>query len=309
MKILIIGAGAIGGLYAGKLSQAKAEVSVICRSDYEKVKQGGIKIESIWGDFQFMPKNVYKNSGEIKEKFDFVIVATKVLPEISLKDLISPALDNKSSIALIQNGIFIEKEVTKIFPNHHLVSVIAFVASEKTAAGLIKHTDNGKLTFGEYNHANPSKTKALIDLFTEASVPCFTSDDIQFERWKKLVWNASFNPISVLAGGIDTKQMLDNPNLTKLVKNVMLEVALLAKAQGYEIAEKFLDETILATKSRVTASRSSMLIDFEAKRSMEVEAILGNTLRFAEEKSVAIPYISTLYALLSEINKSVLLKK
>jgi 2-dehydropantoate 2-reductase len=300
MKILIIGAGAIGGLYAGKLSQAGAEVSVICRSDYEKVKRDGIRVESIWGDFKFIPKNVYANSSEVKEKFDFVIVTTKVLPEISLKELISPALDSNSSIALIQNGIFIEKEVAKIFPNSHLASIIAFVATEKTAAGLIKHTDNGKLTFGEYSHANPSKTKALIDLFSSSKVPCFLAEDIQLERWKKLLWNASFNPISVLAGGLDTKEMLDNPQITDLIKNVMCEVALLAKTQGYEISEELIDKTIQDTKNRAIPARSSMLIDFEAKKPLEFEAILGNALRFAKEKHVTTPYISTLYALISD---------
>ncbi len=298
MKILIVGTGAIGGFYAGQLRRAGADVAVLARGDYEKIKHDGINIESIWGDFNFHPRVVYGDAKDIKEKFDFVIVTTKVLPEISWLDLIAPALDSHSSIALIQNGIFIEKAVAEVFPQNHLVSVIAFIASERLASGLIKHDNDGKLTFGEYQNSNPQKTQKLIDLFAKAQVPCFSVNDIQFERWKKLVWNASFNPISVLAGALDTKKILDNPHLKNLVKNVMLEVALLAKAQGYDIPLEFIEKNINDTEARKVPSRSSMLIDFEAGRAMEVEAILGNAVRFAQKNKLQIPHMETLYALI-----------
>jgi 2-dehydropantoate 2-reductase len=299
MKILIVGTGAIGGFYAGKLHQAGVEISILARGDYAKIKADGIKIESIWGDFNFKPKNIYKNIDECQEKFDFVIVTTKVLPEISLKNLIAPALDDNSSIVLIQNGIFIEEAVIKDFPNHHLISVIAFIASERMASGVIKHSDSGKLTFGEYHKPNPNKTAILINLFEKSKVPCFLVADIQFERWKKLIWNAAFNPISVVAGRLDSKEILDNLLLKNLVRNVMLEVKTLAKAQGYEIELDFIEKTISDTHARATPSRTSTLIDFEAGKPLEIEAILGNSLRFAQTKSLNVPYMEALYALIS----------
>ncbi len=299
MKILIVGTGAIGGFYAGMLFKAGSEISILAKSDFEKIKKDGIAIESIWGDFKFMPKNIYRNISECKEKFDFIIIATKVLPEISLQSLIGQVVDEKTSIVLIQNGIFIEDDVVKIFPNNHLLSVIAFIASERVASGLIKHSDSGKLTFGEYHLPDLNKTKSLIALFEKSNVPCFLVEDIQFERWKKLVWNAAFNPISVVAGGLDSKEILDNPYLEKLVKNVMMEVVLLAKLQNYEISKEFVEKTISDTKNRKIPSRTSMLIDFEAGNKMEFEAILGNALRFAKLKMVEVPYIETLYALIS----------
>ena len=299
MKILIVGSGAIGGFYAGQLHKAGAEISILARSDYEKIKQDGINIESIWGDFNFRPQNIYDDILKAKEKFDFVILTTKVLPEINLKKLIGPAIDKYTSIALIQNGIFIEDEVVKNFPNNHIVSVIAFIASERVSSGFIKHTDSGKLTFGEFNLPNQNKTHALIELFQKNRVPCFTVDDIQYERWKKLVWNASFNPISVVAGQLDSKQILDNILLKNLIKSVMMEVIFLAKLDGYEISEEFVDKTISDTHSRKTPSRTSTLIDFQAGKPLEFEAILGNAIRFAKEKSVKVPYMETLYALIS----------
>ena len=301
-KILVIGTGAIGGLYAGKLSQAGAEVSVVCRSDYKQVKENGLMIKSYWGDFNFKPKQVLREVSEFKGEADFIIIATKALPEISLPTLIKPALHQNTSIAIIQNGIFIENDLACAFPKHHLLSIIAFVGIRKEQPALVEHDAEGRLTIGEYQNSNSAKTKILFDLLEKAGVPCVISSDIQLDRFKKLLWNASFNPISVVAGGLDTKQILDDLELKKLVKNVMREVALLAKAQGYEIAEEIMDQTIAATYARKVPAITSMLLDFRAKRTMEIEAILGNSLRFAKEKSVKVPLISELYTKVCELN-------
>jgi len=294
-KILVIGTGAIGSFYAGKLWQSGAEVSVVCRSDYEKVKQDGINVKSYLGDFNFKPHQVLREAKEFKDVADFVIVATKVLPEISVPDLIAPVVTSSTSIALIQNGIFIENDLARAFPNNHLISIIAFVGLRKEAPALVEHDSEGRLIIGEYQNFNQKKTAELFDLWHKAGVPCILSNDIQHDRWKKLLWNASFNPISVVAGGLDTKQILDDVKLKNLVRNIMLEVVLLAKAQGYEISEDLIDQTIDVTHKRQVPAITSMLLDFRAKRKMEVEAILGNSLRFAKEKSINLPLLSELY--------------
>lgn len=301
-KILAIGVGAIGSLYAGKLAQAGAEVSVVCRSDYEQVKRDGITVKSYWGDFNFKPQQVLRDVAEFSGEADFILIATKALPEISLPDLIRPVLTPRTSIAIIQNGIFIENDLAKAFPNHHLLSIIAFVGIRKEKPALVEHDAEGRLTIGEFQNPHPQKTQELIELWQKAGVPCVLSNDIQLDRWKKLLWNASFNPISVAAGGLDTKQILDDPQLKDLVKNVMREVALLAKSQGYEISEEIMDQTIATTYARKVPAITSMLLDFRAKRKMEIEAILGNSLKFAKEKSLNLPLMSDLYQQIVKLN-------
>lgn len=304
MKILVIGTGAIGGLYAAKLSQAGAEVSVVCRSDYEQVKRGGMQIKSLWGDFNFKPHQVLQSAEEFKDKADFILIATKALPEISLPDLIRPVLTSETSIALIQNGIFIEKDLAQAFPNHHLLSIIAFVAVKKEQPALVEHDDNGKLIIGEYQNSNSQKTRKIFELWQKSGVPCVLSEDIQLDRWKKLLWNASFNPISVLAGELDTKQILNDPEIRFWVRDAMLEVQLLAKAEGYEISDDLIEETIDATAARKNPALTSMLLDFKAGRKMELEAILGNALKFAEEKNIDLPLMRDHYHSLLNLNAS-----
>ena len=297
-KILVIGTGAIGGLYGGKLSQAGAEVSVICRSDYDLVKKNGLEIKTTWGDFNFKPKKVLKNSAEYQEKADFILVATKVLPEIPLVDLIRPALHPKTSIILLQNGIHIENPIAKAFPHHHLISALAFVCVGKIAPAKIHHQDYGRLVIGDFANGIPEKTSALSALWNKSGVPCEVSENIKIDRWKKLIWNAPFNPISVLGGGIDTKKILQNKRTENLVRNIMKEVCILAEADGCSLPSEIIENNIEATK-KMTPYKTSMLLDFEAKRKMEIDAILGNAVHFAESKNIATPYLSSLCGLLS----------
>lgn len=303
MKILLIGPGAVGGLYGAKIAQVGAEVSVVCRSDYQETKDRGISIKSLWGDFVFRPHQVLCEVADYKDRADLILIATKVLPEIDLPSLISPVVASETSVAIIQNGIFIENDLAKAYPNNHFLSIIAFVATRKEKAAEIEHDGDGRLTIGEYQNPNSTKTKLLMDLWLKSGVPCALSNDIQFDRWKKLLWNASFNPISVIAGGLDTKQILDDAKLNNLVRSVMLEVKTLAAAQGYELSEELIDQTIKATADRKVPAITSMLLDFRAKRQMEIEAILGNALKFGIQNQVQTPLIKEFYQKLNELQK------
>lgn len=297
-KILVIGTGAIGGFYGAKLSQAGAEVTVLCRSDYEFVKKSGIAIKSCFGDFHFTPKKVLRDLGDYKDEADFILVATKVLPEISVVDLVAPVLARNSSIVLLQNGIHIEKAGAKAFPNQHLISAIAFVCAQKIEAGIVNHIDYGRLIIGDFPKNISKKTKELAELWKKSGVPIELSENIQYERWKKLVWNAPFNPMSVLCGGADTKKILDNLASRNLVENVMKEVCILAEADNCKLPLDVIAKNIDATE-KMKPYKTSMLLDFEAGRKMEIEAILGNAINFAKEKSIEVPYLSSFYGLLT----------
>lgn len=297
VKILTIGTGAIGSFYSAHLAGAGADLTVVCRSDYKEAKENGIFVKSYLGDFSFHPK-VIKNVEEYQEKADFVIVATKVLPTIDLPKILKPVLSDNTSIVLIQNGIHIEKPILKALPKQHLISAIAFIAVSKIAPAVINHESIGRIIIGDYPNGVSQKTKLLSELFKKSTVPCQIAENIQMERWRKLVWNIGFNPTSVLAGGADTAKLLDSHATKNIIIKAMQEVVMLAKADNCELPENIIEENISMTE-KMPPYKTSMLLDFEAKRAMETEAILGNALRFAEEKNIDVPYIRSFYGLLS----------
>ena len=297
-KILVIGAGAIGSFYSAKLAQVGVEVSLWCRSDYDFIKKNGIKIESYTGNFHFTPHKILKNLDENKEEFDYILIATKVLPNIDICGLIKNILQPKTKIILIQNGIHIEQNIAQNFPNNEIISALAFIAVSRKSAGVVYHQEYGKITIGTYGNKASNAVYFLENLWKNSGIEVVVSDKILLERWKKLVWNGAFNPLSVVLHNKNTEEILSNDLTLNLVKNIMKEICDLAKADNCELPLDIIEKNIVATQ-KMKPYKTSMLLDFEAGRKMEVEAILGNAIKFAQSKSILTPYLSTIYAILA----------
>lgn len=302
MKVLIVGAGAIGAFYGGKLAQMGVQVSVVCRSDFSCVKDAGFDIQSNLGQFRFQPHNVFASSAEAGSDYDAVFVCTKVLPEIDRVALLRPVVGPDTLIVLLQNGIFIESEIQAAFPDHSIASGLAFVCINRLGKGKINHQGYGRLVFGLYQGRDNLKMTILVRLFVLAGVSAVISTNIQLERWRKLVWNAPFNPVSVVYGPIKTDAILANPKLREIVYAVMKEVIACAAADGCPLPSDVIDKNIRDTE-KMAPYKTSMLLDYEACRRMESDAILGNAVRFAEDSGGCVPAMSSLLLKLHEIEK------
>lgn len=296
-KILLIGTGAVGSYFGGRLAQAGASVSTLCRSDYDIVRSSGISIKSIAGNFYFKPEQVMHDISEYKDEPNFIIVATKALPEIQISELIKKTVYPHTAIVLLQNGIGIEDDVASAFPLNEIISGITFIYVTRTSFGFVDHQGYGKISLGLFPTGTSQNVEILAQRFISSGVPCEIQNDIIAARWKKLVWNASFNPISVLGGGATTIDMINSEPTLMLIQEVMKEVILLSEKTGHPVPLSLINTIINDTKSAKPA-KTSMLLDYEQKRPMEVEAILGNAVRIAQRYSVSIPYIISLYGLL-----------
>jgi 2-dehydropantoate 2-reductase len=303
-RILIVGTGAIGGFYGGKLAQAGASVSTLCRSDYDLVKSKGIIVTSTLGDFHFTPEKVIRNLGEYGPPPDYILVGLKVLPEIDTAKIIKEVVGPETAIVLLQNGVEIEEPVARAFPDNEIISGLAFICATRTSPGLIDHTDFGRVVIGRFPVGKSVKVDELARLFNKTGMNCEVTEDVVTARWRKLVWNAPFNPISVLGGGADTKTMVENPESLELARKVMEEVCLIAEAAGHPLPGEVVQQNIDGTRA-MAPYKSSMLVDFEAARPIEVEAILGNGLRVAKRHGVSTPHMESLYGLLMLVDSKI----
>lgn len=301
-NILLVGTGAVGGYFAGRLALGGSRVAALCRSDYDIVKERGITVTSVAGDFHFKPAAVIKNVDEYDHEPDYIIVATKVLPEINIRSLIGPRVYPKTAIVLLQNGIEIEEPVAASFPGNEIISAIAFISVSRPEYGLINHRDYGRLTIGNYPSGASDKTARLAEIFRLTGVRCDIDHDIITARWRKLMWNAPFNPLSVLCGGADTREMMESDHVVSLAVNTMKEIMVLAALSGHHVSESAITAIIEDTR-KMAPTKTSMLQDYESKRPLEVEAILGNTMRIARRLDVSTPHLDTLYALLETVDR------
>jgi len=304
-KVLIFGAGGVGCIYGYILEKGGASVTAVCRSNYAQVKDHGILIRSAkWGTCTSRPPAV-KDAQEAKQHgpFDYILVCSKAFP--GLADLIRDAVTPETTIVLAQNGIGIEEDYAAAYPENTLISGVVYLPTTQVELGIIEHgTPLERFEVGTYpanaSSAAKAKVQLLVELFAKGNGICVPYDDIQAQRWEKLSVNAALNPITALTLCDDANFLRSSPGALEMTKDVMREVGKMARAYGYDLVD---EEKIRHHMQRhedrlVTGGKEpSMLVDVRHGRPVEVEAILGNTVRLAERKDVAVPYLRILYAL------------
>lgn len=300
MRYAIIGTGAVGGFYGGKLAHAGKEVHFLLHSDYEYVKQHGFQVDSCDGSFHLDAPNVYNNTVDMPQ-VDVVIVALKTTQNHLLAQLLPPLLHKDTLVLLIQNGIGPEPELQKQFPNLYLVAGLAFICSAKTEPGRVNHQCYGSINIGNYSCSDKTRFDALINDFVEADIKVA---EIEYHeaRWKKAVWNMPFNGMTVVMNA-QTNQLLANPATMKLIRRQMLEVIGAAQALGVKnIDESFADKMIQNTLE-MTPYSPSMKLDYDFHRPMEVEYLYTRAIAEAHKVGYSMPCLEMLEAQLKFLSK------
>ena len=290
MKYAIIGTGAIGGYYGGKLANAGFDVHFLLHSDYDYVRQHGIQVNSCNGDFHLDAPDIYNNVEEMP-KVDVVIVALKSTNNHLLRQLLAPLLNPGTLVLMIQNGIGIEPDVEKLFPDAWLAAGLAFICSNKTKPGIVDHLFYGNINIGNYSAPKPVIDTLIAD-FDKAGVKAFDVDYLE-ARWKKAVWNMPFNGMSVVLNA-QTDQLLADASTRTLIKAQMMEVVMAANALGVEnIDEAFADKMIANTDAMVPYS-PSMKLDHDYHRPMEVYYLYTRPIQEAASAGVDMPLLKDL---------------
>lgn len=297
MDILILGAGAVGAFYGSALARQGAQVSVVCRSDFDAVTRNGYAIRSpLLGDHDFKPHRVYRDASQRESAPDVAILTSKVLPTIDRVALLRPAVAAKTAILLIQNGVDIEQDIADAFPGNELLSALAFIAVGRGAPGEVHHQSLGSLVVGRYPKGVAPTAERIAAMFEASKVSCKVTDNVVSARWQKAVWNAPFNPISIMGGVLNTAQMLGSPDAEALVRGAMQEVCDTAAAHGHPQHPELIDRMIASTRA-MPPYKTSMALDYEHGRPMEIEAILGAVVRAGRRAGVATPVLGTIYTI------------
>jgi 2-dehydropantoate 2-reductase len=297
LSYAILGTGALGGFYGAKLQQSGREVHFLLNSDYLEVRENGLIIESKDGDFQLSQVKAYNNV-EKMPSCDVVVVALKTTKNYLLTKILPSIVKDNGIVLILQNGLGLETEVAKIVKNVTIIGGLCFLCSNKVGAGHIRHLDYGKITLGEYaaNYRPTGITNRMREIaqdFETAGIEIELTEDLLLGRWKKLVWNIPYNGLSVILNARTDELMADNYTC-QLVQNLMSEVLVGAKSTGRIIPESFI-QIMLDHTLNMKPYRTSMKIDFDEKRPLELEAIFGNPLKTAAANNVNLTLINCLY--------------
>jgi 2-dehydropantoate 2-reductase len=300
MKIAVVGTGAIGGFYGGKLARGGRDVHFLLRSGFAKIKRAGIRIRGKKENFHIARVQGYKAADAIGP-CDLVLIALKATNNEALLQLLPPLLHQQTILLTLQNGLGNEDFLAQHFGADRVMGGLCFICLNRISPGLIEHLDYGHLTIGEFSGPPKLRTRAVVREFQQSSVVCRVVDNLMQERWRKLVWNIPFNGLTIAAGGITTEDILRDDSLHPAALALMNEVSEGAKSCGYSLPGDVAVEYIKRTET-MGAYKPSTLLDFEAGRALEVEAIWGEPLRRAQASGTAMPRLEQLYALLKSLN-------
>lgn len=291
-RVLIFGAGAIGGYMGVKLAQAGARVTFFARGAHlEAMKANGIKLISEGTETVTKDANFAGDAREAGEQ-DFVIVSLKAHGLVAAVDQVASLLGPKTALVTAMNGVpywYFHKHGgphdgkrlesvdpggalwTKLGPER-AIGCVVYPAANILAPGVIEHTYSNRFTLGEPDGSKSERIAALSELMIKGGLKAPIRPRIRDDMWVKLWGNLCFNPLSALTGAtLDV--ITGDPGTRSVARAMMLEAQAVGEALGIKFGidvEKRIDGA-----AEVGAHKTSMLQDLEAKKPMEIDALLG----------------------------------
>jgi 2-dehydropantoate 2-reductase len=314
MKICIYGAGAVGGLIAGRLAQTGHEVSVVARGAHlTAIRERGLRVLS--GEKEFQVKIKASNDPADLGPQDCVFVAVKAqsLPEVAAA--IGPLLGPATSIVTAMNGVpwwFFDRlkfgggklrldtldpdgAIRAAMPTERIVGCVIHLAASTPEPGLISHNMGQRLILGEPGGANTVRTRVLAAALKEAGFESVESGFIEKDFWVKLLGNLSFNPVSALTLATADRLIAD-PLVKSYLVAIMRECLAIGRAIGVDADID--PEARMDMARKLGTFKTSMLQDLEAGKSLEIDGLLTATIEVASKAGVAAPVTESLLGLI-----------
>ena len=320
MKVCIVGAGAIGGYVAAKLSLAGSALSVVVRgANLAAVRANGLTLREA-GEERVVKSIVATDKISDLDVQDMVILAMKAHQVTAVAEQLAPLLGPETTIVTMQNGIpfwYFQKHggefdgrrvesvdpggiITDHIPIERIIGCVVYPACEMVAPGVIQHIEGNRFPVGELDGAETPRVKAIAELFKNAGLKSPVLTKIRDEIWLKLWGNLTFNPISALTQAtlVDICQF---PPSRALAASMMTEAQTIANKLGVEFRVSL--EKRIAGAEGVGKHKTSMLQDVEAGRALEIDALVGSVMELGRLTQTPTPHIEAVYACTSLLAK------
>jgi len=307
LNILILGAGGIGGYYAARLADAGHHLVLTARGEHLKAIQADGLTVDYEGQVAQYHLPAYDHQSLIKahtaEDFDLVIIGLKsTATEPVMAELSSWLEAFPVPVLSLQNGVDNEPVIAGVVGAHRVLGGLAVrIGGHIIEPGKVFAEGVAQIVMGAWPTQRPDDARApllqqLEQAFNGAGIPTTVSTDIRHELWRKLVINNGVNPLSALTR-LDTRALTQHPAFGRMVYGMMAETIAASRADGVNLNQQDLDE-MFELISSFNAIKTSMLVDQEKGRPLELDSIAGAVLRRCEQLGIDAPYTFSVNALL-----------
>jgi 2-dehydropantoate 2-reductase len=299
MRILVVGAGAVGGYFGGRLVQAGRDVTFLVRPKRaEQIEAQGLRILSpMKGDFTVRPRAI--TAAQILSPYNVIFLSVKSYSLAAAIDDFASAVGPQTVIIPVLNGMHHMDVLKQRFGEKSVLGGVCFVATEIDAQGrIIQLADFQSLIYGELDGKKTSRIEAVHDAFRGAGFDTAISGDIWRDMWQKWVWLASVGAATCLLDG-NIGAIATVPGGADLTLSIFRECAAIAGACGYPLSEAFLAEKGPQLTTPGSTLTSSMYRDLKEQAPVEVDSILGDLIERGQKHGVSAPLLQAAFVRLT----------
>jgi 2-dehydropantoate 2-reductase len=299
-RVLVVGAGGVGGYYAGQLAGAGFGVTLVARGAHAaEIRAHGLRVRFPDGITETHPVGVCEDP-QATGVADLILVAVKSYDTEHAARLLAPCAGPDTIVLSLQNGPENEDTIARVTELAPLLLAVTYIGSEIAEPGVIAYSGAAEIVFGEPDGSTSARTERLSAWLAQANVKHRASPRIHNVVWDKLAWNAAFNAITTLTRRT-VRQILDDPAGHALIRDTMQETLDVAHGLGIEVPVR-IDASIEHSRRVLPEFRTSMLQDFERGKRLEHDALNGAVVRAGNRAGVPTPLNGTLVRLLATID-------
>ncbi|RPJ60987.1 MAG: 2-dehydropantoate 2-reductase [Acidobacteria bacterium] len=305
MRFAVVGSGAVGGYYGARLARAGHDVTLLARGAHlAAIRERGLEIRSSLGTFvaRAPATNDPTQVGEV----DVVLFAVKAYDNESALPMLPPLVGPATMVLSLQNGVDSVDLAAAVVGEAAVVAGPTYIATEVAAPGLIVQTGtHRRIVFGEVfgNREGVSeRVSALQAALSAADVHAEAVPDGRVPLWSKFAYLAPFAGFTG-AARLPIGPLWSQPGFKPLFLAAVVEIAAIAAAEGVGLAPTLAEEVTRYIDSIPPTTRSSLLIDLQAGKRIEVEALPGSVVRRGRAAGIATPIMEALYAVLKPYEK------
>lgn len=305
MKIVIVGAGGVGGYFGGLLAKAGLDVTFIARGAHlDAIHDGGLHVKSVHGDFLIKPAQVTDDMTMLGQA-DLVLVCVK---DYHLGDAI-PAVKHvvgQGTVVIpLLNGVRAADRLVEALGREHILGGLCRVVSYKVAPGSIEQVSAFRsITFGEWNCQETSRAQGIYRVMKEAEIVVELSTDIRKAMWTKFIFIAAYSGVASVVR-LPAGQIRSCPETMTMLQGAMEEIEAVARAIDVNLDQDIVGKSMAFFDGFPDEATASMQRDVQDGRMFELEAMTGSLIRNGADAGVPTPVNSFIYAALKPLEMEV----
>ena len=295
MRIAVLGTGAVGGYFGGRLARTENEVSFLARGSHLKaIKEHGLKVNSINGDFTVSPVRVTDHVAELGVQ-DIILVCVKAWQMKDIAPDLKKIMHSTTVVLPLENGVTSSPEMEEALGKGFVLGGLCRIISKVESPGVISHTGiDPEILFGEFDNTVTPRVKMIKEIFDSAGIKSVIAADITAEIWKKFLGICISGLMAVTRTTYG--EMRELPLTRKMMIDLMYEIYTLAATAGVKIEKSYVSEVIAAIDGYPYGSSTSLARDVWEGRPSEIEYQNGTVVRLAQKYGVEVPVNKFVYS-------------